>query len=134
MICINQKVTKVSTVIRYWPRATLHLQASTCEYTNRMGKVLHDTASVCAHQKLCTTEFRVCTCTKSCKEFCLNISPWPSNHGHRWPFYRRVCHHQSHRRDLESWRNFGLIPAIPVYQIRTVMRFYGHKLKFTGIN
>ena len=32
-------------------------------------------------------------------------------------------------------RNLGLIsPAVPIYQIRIVMRFYGWALKFTGIN
>ena len=32
-------------------------------------------------------------------------------------------------------RNLGLIPpAVPIYQIRNVMRFYGWALKFTGKN
>ena len=48
-----------------------------------------------------------------------------------------ACHHQSCQCDLESCRNLGLIPdlipAIPVYQIRIVMTFYGCALKFTGI-
>ena len=49
--------------VRYWPHATSHSQASTCEYLPKMGEPLQDTASACAHQSLCATEFRVCTCT-----------------------------------------------------------------------
>ena len=119
--------------------------------TGHMQCRTRKSAPVSTHAELvryCTT-LLACMLTRACvllKFACAHAHRVVKNfiqalhHGHRWLFYTRglspsisliSC-------DLESCSNLGLIPdlipAIPVYQIRLLMRFYGHAPKFTRIN
>ena len=51
-------------ILQYRPHATSHLQRSTCQSVHKMGEGSHDTASACAYQSLCTTQFCMHTCKK----------------------------------------------------------------------